>query len=163
MSTIGTLLITAWLGASALFVGSVAPAAFAVLPARAMAGALVGRILPVIFIAGLTVAALSFLLDQPYARTTLARVRAGALIVLAIACGIAQFVLAPRIAALRAEMGPVIEALAIDDPRRHAFGLLHATSVGWLGLGMLAAVVAIAVAVRAATLAQRAAGAPSAP
>ena len=157
MSYLGTLLLAAWAGASLLFTASVAPAAFAVLPARALAGALVGRILPVIFVSGMAAAALAFTLDQPYARTAPARWRGGSLIVAAVACAVAQFLIAPRISALRAEMGPVIEALAVDDPRRRAFGQLHAISVAWLGLGLLAAAIAIGVA----AWAQRAAAAPS--
>lgn len=159
MSYLGTLILAAWVGASLLFTASVAPAAFAVLPARALAGALVGRILPVIFVAGMASAALAFALDQPYPRTTPARWRGGALVGTAIACAVAQFLISPRISALRADMGPVIEALAADDPRRRAFGQLHAISIVWLGIGVLAAVVAIGVAVRA----QRAAAATTTP
>ena len=54
-------------------------------------------------------------------------------------------------------MGPVIEALATDDPRRRAFGLLHAISVGWLGVAIVAVIVAlVAHAVAAHALASRA-------
>ncbi|MBI2795133.1 MAG: DUF4149 domain-containing protein [Gemmatimonadetes bacterium] len=159
MKPLGSLLLAAWLGAALLFAASVAPAAFAVLPARALAGALVGRILPVVFVAGMGTAVLAFALDRPLGRDIPARVRAGALAVVAIACGVAQFVIAPRIGALRAEMGPVIEALAVDDPRRRAFGQLHAISVAWLGLAMLAA----ALAVGAAAWSGRRSAVPSAP
>ncbi len=144
LAFLSNLLLAAWVGAAALFTAAVAPAAFAVLPARALAGALVGRVLPVVFISGAVVAILAFLLDLPYARTTTDRMRGGALIVAVIANATAQFLIAPRIQALRAELGPVIEALAIDDPKRRAFGLLHAISVGWLGLAILATLVAIA-------------------
>ena len=146
MSYLGTLLLAAWTGAALLFAVSVAPAAFAVLPARALAGELVGRILPVIFVTGMASAAAAFALDWPYARTSRARFRGGALIVATISCGVAQFGIGPRISAVRAEMGPVIEALAADDPRRRAFGQLHAMSIAWLGIGMLAIAIAIGVA-----------------
>jgi hypothetical protein len=46
------LLLAAWLGAGMLLAAVVAPAAFAVLPSRTLAGALVGRVLPTVFIAG---------------------------------------------------------------------------------------------------------------
>ena len=49
------LLLAAWLGAGVLFAAVVAPAAFAVLPSRNLAGALVGRVLPVVLIAGVVV------------------------------------------------------------------------------------------------------------
>lgn len=151
---LANLLLAAWVGAAALFTAAVAPAAFAVLPARALAGALVGRVLPVVFVTGIAVAMLAFVLDLPYARTALDRWRGGALILAVIANATAQFLIAPRIQQLRMEMGPVIEALAVDDPKRRAFGLLHAISVGWLGLAIVAVLVALAthaVAVRHAT------------
>ncbi len=144
IALLSNLLLAAWVGAAALFTAAVAPAAFAVRPARALAGALVGRVLPIVFVSGLAVAVLAFLIDMPYARTALDRWRGGALIIAAIANATAQFLIAPRIQALRADLGPVIEALSVDDPKRRAFGLLHAISVGWLGLAILAVLVAIA-------------------
>jgi len=47
------VLLAAWLGAAIFFSVVVAQAAFAVLPTRTLAGALVGRILPVLFFAGM--------------------------------------------------------------------------------------------------------------
>jgi len=47
--------LAAWLGAAALFAASVAPAAFAVLPSRSLAGDVVGRVLPVVFWSGMLV------------------------------------------------------------------------------------------------------------
>ena len=54
MKTLGlfALLLSALLGAGILFASVVAPAAFAALPSRSLAGALVGRVLPVVFVAG---------------------------------------------------------------------------------------------------------------
>jgi hypothetical protein len=68
---------------------------------------------------------------------------------LAASCAIAQFLVAPRIERLRAAIGPSIDALAADDARRLAFGRLHAISVGWLGLGIAAAAVALGCALLA--------------
>ena len=136
------LLLSAWLGASVLVATVVAPAAFAVLPSRSLAGALVGRVLPVVFTAGIAVAALGLWLD----RTDVGRafgVRRGALVAIAVACAVAQFVVAPRIERVRREIDGPIERLAQSDPRRAAFGRLHAISVGWLGLAMLSATAAL--------------------
>ena len=47
------LLVAAWIGAALITVAVVAPGAFAVLPSRTMAGAMVGRVLPALFIAGI--------------------------------------------------------------------------------------------------------------
>jgi len=132
------LLLAAWLGAGVLFASVVAPAAFAVLPSRSLAGALVGRVLPVLFIAGIVAAIAGLWLDRADAGR-LPRVRRAALVVVAASCAIAQFAVGPRIARVRQEIDGPIEQLPPGDPRRAAFGRLHAASVAWLGLAMLAA------------------------
>jgi hypothetical protein len=139
------LLLSAWLGAGVLFATVVAPAAFAVLPSRSLAGALVGRVLPVLYFAGIAVAAVGIWLDRA-AVGRFPRVRRVALAVVAIACAVAQIVVAPRIERLRADIAGPIERLAPDDPRRVAFGRLHAVSVAWLGVAMLAAGATIVLA-----------------
>ena len=74
------------------------------------------------------------------------RTAAGA--VSALACAVAQLVVGTRIERLRTAVGGPLDALAVDDPRRLAFGKLHAISVGWLGIAMVAAIIALALAVR---------------
>jgi hypothetical protein len=141
-------LLGAWIGAALLMAAAVAPAAFAVLPTRALAGALVGRVLPPVFVSGIVVGLAAALLawsDGP-----LARARTALPLLAAGACLVAQFVIGPRIAKLRAEMGPSIEALAQTDPRRVEFGRLHGISVAWMGAGMLAAGAALVCSVLAA-------------
>jgi hypothetical protein len=133
------------LGASALFAAVVAPAAFAVLPSRSLAGALVGRVLPVLFVAGIGVAVIGLLLDRA-AAGIMPRVRRAALVLVAVACAIAQFVVAPRIERVRRQIDGPIEQLAPDDPRRSAFGRLHAVSVAWLGLAMVGAAATVVLA-----------------
>ena len=142
-----TLLLAIWIGAALLFTLVVAPAAFAVLPTRTLAGALVGRVLPVIFYAGVVIGSLIVLLDIAGRTGTWGRSAAGA--VSALACAVAQLVVGTRIDRLRAAISGPLDALAGDDPRRVAFGRLHAISVGWLGLAMVAALVALTLAVRA--------------
>lgn len=141
-----TLLLAVWIGAALLFTLVVAPAAFAVLPTRTLAGALVGRVLPVIFYAGVVIGSLIVLLDIIGRTGAWGRSAAGA--VSALACAVAQLVVGTRIDRLRAAIGGPLDALAGDDPRRVAFGRLHAISVGWLGLAMVAAIVALTLAVR---------------
>ena len=133
------VLLSAWLGAAVLVATVVAPAAFAVLPSRTLAGALVGRVLPVIFIAGLVVALASLWLDSGDLGRAI-RVRRAMLIVAAVSCAAAQFAVGPRIARVRKEIAGPVEQLPPDDPRRVAFGRLHAASVAWLGLAMITAV-----------------------
>jgi len=142
-----TLLLAIWIGAALLFTLVVAPAAFAVLPTRTLAGALVGRVLPVIFYAGVVIGSLIVLLDIAGRTGAWGRSAAGA--VSALACAVAQLVVGTRIDRLRTAISGPLDALAGDDPRRVAFGRLHAISVGWLGLAMVAAVVALTLAVRA--------------
>ena len=141
------LLLAVWIGAALLFALVVAPAAFAVLPSRALAGALVGRILPVIFYAGVVIGSLIVILDVLGRNGAWGRTAAGA--VSALSCAVAQLVVGSRIERIRLSIGGPLDALAMDDPRRIAFGKLHAISVGWLGIAMLAAVIALALAVRA--------------
>src|SRR5205085_8920031 len=70
----------------------------------------------------------------------------GALI--AIACAISQFIVAPRIARLRAEIAGPVESLPIDDARRMMFGRLHGASIAWLGVAMLAAAITLVMSAR---------------
>lgn len=140
------LLLALWLGAAGFFAIVVARAAFAVLPTRALAGALVGRILPVLFVTGIVVGAAVVLLEWPATRDRWGRVASGS--AMAAACAVAQLLVAPRIERLRASIGAPLETLAADDARRAAFGRLHAVSVGWLGVAILAAAVALIIAWR---------------
>lgn len=138
-----------WIGAAALMAGAVAPAAFAVLPTRALAGALVGRVLPIVFVSG-AVAGLVAALLALGAGGAFARARLALPVATAAACLVAQFAIGPRIARLRAEMGPSIEALDPSDPRRAQFGRLHGISVAWMGVGMLAGGAALVLTLLAA-------------
>jgi hypothetical protein len=139
------VLLAAWLGAAILVAAVVAPAAFAVLPTRGLAGALVGRVLPPLFWSGMTiglvVAALGWRLPAPAWRT-------GSALALVAACAAAQLVIAPRIEAVRRQIGGPVDALDPGDPRRQAFGRLHASSVAWMGLGALAALVSLLLFIR---------------
>jgi hypothetical protein len=141
-----TLLLAVWIGAALLFAIVVAPAAFEVLPSRTLAGALVGRVLPVIFYAGVVIGSVIVILDLIGKTGSWGRTAAGA--VSALACAVAQLVVGSRIDRLRTAIGGPLDSLAADDPRRVAFGKLHAISVGWLGVALLAAIIALTLAVR---------------
>ncbi|MBA3890636.1 MAG: DUF4149 domain-containing protein [Gemmatimonadaceae bacterium] len=141
------MLLSLWLGASALFTLVVARAAFAVLPSRTLAGALVGRVLPVLYLTGIGVGVALVAIEWPSMRERWGRLAAGATI--AVACAIAQFYVAPRIEQLRRAIGGPLEALAAGDPHRAAFGRLHGISVAWLGIAVVAALVALFLTWRA--------------
>ena len=137
-----------WFGAALFFSIAVAPALFAVLPSRTLAGEVVGRLLPGIFYSGMVVA-LVVAVTQFRAQSAWSwRGREAAAVIMLAACAIAQLIIAPRIERLRGEIGGPIEILPADDARRVAFGRLHGASVGWLGLAMLAAIVILVIAGR---------------
>ena len=140
--------LVAWLGAAFFFSAAVAPALFAVLPSRALAGDVVGRLLPPIFYSGIVVG-LFVMATQWRANDGWSwRGREAAAFITVLSCSIAQLFIAPRIQRVRAEIPGPIEVLATDDPRRVAFGRLHGASVAWLGVAMLAALVAAVIAGR---------------
>jgi hypothetical protein len=138
--------LAAWTGAAVLVAASVAPAAFAVLPTRAMAGNVVGKVLPVIFLAGMVAGLVAAALA---AGGPGGRLRAGLALLVTGACGVAQFVIGPKLARLREQLGGNIEALPVDDLQRVAFGKLHGFSVLWMGVAVLAALVVLGLSLQA--------------
>lgn len=142
------VLLSLWLGAALIVAAVVAPAAFDVLPTRTLAGALVGRVLPVLFwsgsVIGLVVLWLGWRVPSPAARTIAA-------VVLIASCLVAQLGIAPRIERVRAAIGGPLEALDPSNPLRQSFGRLHGMSVACLGAGGLAALVVLVLLVRLTT------------
>jgi hypothetical protein len=118
-------------------------AAFAVLPSRALAGALVGRTLPVLFDTGMLLGAWLVLSALLGSRGMLRVVTLGGGTVMLVVMAIARFGILTRIDRLRATLPAAIDTLAPTDPARRAFGLLHALSVGALGLSLLAGLVVL--------------------
>lgn len=143
LAAIETILLAAWLGAAILVAAVVAPAAFRVLPSRSLAGALVGQVLPVIFISGLVVSVAAVAMESRagarFARVTVS----GPFIAMIVGCIVAQFIIGPRIEVVRAAIGGAVDALDAADPRRVQFGKLHAFSVLWMGVAMAGAIWAL--------------------
>ncbi len=137
----------AWVGAAVLLSVSVAPAAFATLPSRTLAGALVGQVLPPLFLSGIAGAGVAGVLGGTGPSAAHAGARIAAAAAWGAPCALALLVVMPRIERIRQTVGGPIDALTPGDPRRLAFGRLHATSVGLLGVAIVAA---IAIAVLAA-------------
>ena len=138
---VAAMLLAAWLGATLYFSMVVTRAAFAVLPTRTLAGALVGQTLPVLYASGMAVGAIlvgAALLSRAGSARTATLVGGAAIFALT---AVARFIVLTRIERLRLTMPSVIESLPIDDPARRAFGQLHAMSVGALGLAMLVGVI----------------------
>jgi hypothetical protein len=135
-------LLAAWIGVAVFVAAVIAPAAFAVLPTRALAGTLVGQALPVLFMSGILVGAAAIALHATTARV----VAAGGLLLLAgnaLALMIEQ-----RLHALLVSLGAPIDSIAITDPRRVAFGRMHGLSVLLMAVGMVGACIALVVLVR---------------
>jgi hypothetical protein len=142
---VAALLLAAWLGAALYFTVVVTRAAFAVLPSRTMAGALVGQTLPVLFETGMMVGALLVGLALFSARSPMRSASLAGGAVIFILTFLARFVLLARIARLRLSMPAAVDSLPVTDPSRQAFGQLHALSVGALGLAMLTGIVVVVV------------------
>ena len=149
-SVVAVIVLSAWLGAAILAAAVVAPAAFAVLPTRSLAGALVGRVLPVLFYGGAAAGVVAALLGRP-GTASAARLVAGAVMV--GTCLAAQLLVAPRIERVRAAVGGPIDQLAAGDPRRTAFGRLHGASVMLLGMAAVAGGAALVLTLRAMAVA----------
>lgn len=145
---VSVAVLAAWLGAATVVAAVVAPAAFDVLPTRTLAGALVGRVLPVLFWSGVIVGVASAWLG---ARLPISHARIVGAIVLVVSCLVAQLVIAPRIERVRAAIGGPVDALDPANPLRQSFGRLHGASVACLGVGGLAALVMLVVLVRLIT------------
>jgi len=144
---VSAIVLAAWIGATLYFSVVVTRAAFAVLPTRTMAGALVGQTLPILFDTGMLVGAIlvgAALLSPAGAARTASL--AGGVAILALTA-LARFVILARIARLRAAMPTIIDSLPVTDPSRRAFGQLHAMSVGALGLALLIGLIVVIILV----------------
>lgn len=145
------LLVGVWLGAALFFSFAVAPSAFAVLPARELAGAIVTRTIGIVNVSGVIVGLL--LLATAFAGAGVAKKRAWmletlALALLVAAAAVGHWVISARMQALRLSMGRPVDELAQSDPVRIAFNNLHGYSVAAMTTAMLAALVAFLLIAR---------------
>jgi hypothetical protein len=144
LSDIRLLLVAIWLGAALFFI-AVAQSAFAVLPQREMAGLVVSRTLAILNLSGIALFVvlllLSFVGSKAANRVMLWTERV-LLLATAVACAVGQFVFGFWIAMKRAEIGRPIDELAVDDPLRIQFNMLHEYSVWTLMFGMATALLA---------------------
>ena len=153
LSDFRILLLGLWLGAACFFSFAVAPSAFAVLPSRESAGAIVNRTLAIVnysaIIIGLILLASSFLPKQNYNRIWLWIERV-LLLTTTVAAAFGQFVIGWKLQNIRAEIGRPMEELALDDPLRIVFNDLHGQSVTALIVAMIAALLAFFLIARRA-------------
>ena len=136
-----------------MFFGAVvAPAAFGVLRsfgltnASEIAGSIVTRTLGVINVAGFAIALL--LLVTAFLRRT-AQTRMSLIIecvciaLIALTTVLGHWWIAARMRAIRAALELPIDQIAVTDPRRIEFNVLHGYSVKALGVAMIAGLVAL--------------------
>lgn len=143
-SDIRLLILAIWLGAAVFFI-FVAQGAFAVLPQRELAGAVVNRSLAVLNYGGIGVAAILLV------TSLLGRSRIGGvslwlervlIAVLGLACTIGQFVIGFWLSSIRGQLTGPIDDVPIEDPLRVQFNTLHMWSQWVLFAAMIAALLA---------------------
>jgi hypothetical protein len=151
LRTVSLLLLGLWLGAAIFFSAAVAPNVFAVLRgaelpnATTLAGSIVTRLLAIInkggFEIGLFVLVVSFFMTR--GQKSFRRIAEMlSLAIMAIMTAIGHWVVAARMAALRAAMQLPIDQIAPTDARRLEFDSLHRYSVAMLSVAIVAALVA---------------------
>ena len=150
LSDIRLLLLSIWLGSAVFFI-AVAQSAFAVLPQRELAGAMVSRTLAILNFGGLAIAIVLILTSFIGAKSInrySAWIERFLLLVVGAACGIGQFVIGLWLSMLRSQMAKPIDEVAADDPLRLQFDKLHTWSEWVLLIAMIAGVIAFFVIAR---------------
>jgi hypothetical protein len=152
ISGIRLLLLGLWLGAAIFFSAVVAPATFAVLRAyqipnaSEVAGTIVNRCLAVVNTSGFIVVVglllSTLLLNRGSRFFVLELISLG---VVALACGVGQWVIAAKIHSLRVTLALPIDQLQATDPRRLEFNALHSYSVMALAIAMIAGLLAFLI------------------
>jgi hypothetical protein len=146
------LALVVWLGGMVVAGGVVAPAVFGVLDAwhpidgRVLAGRVFGEVLQRIYWLGYAMAGVMFVALTLHrllgARPIRYGVRAGILGFMVLFTLVADYQVAPRVAAIQAQVAGPVSALPAEDPIRGEFNRLHGlaniflslTVVGGLGL-----------------------------
>jgi hypothetical protein len=151
LNQVRMFLLAAWLGAAIYFSVVVAPSVFGVLRsisltnANEIAGTIVTRTLSVVntsgFVLSLLLLITTFALKKNYGRTSLI-LQIALLMIVAVATGLGEWVIAARMRGLRAAMHGQIDQVALSDPNRIAFAALHSYSVSALGIAMIAGLLA---------------------
>src|SRR5262249_1497665 len=142
-----------WLGSMTFFSFAVAPSAFAVLPTRELAGALVTSTINKLELLGLIVGPLLMLINAASWRSKRLTNRSKLiqcllLIVMIAAAALLDFWITPGMVPLRGAMGGHIDNLPISDPLRMRFNDLHQYSVALMGAAMIAGIVVLLLTVR---------------
>jgi hypothetical protein len=147
------LLLAVWLGSMVFFSFALAPSAFAVLPTREMAGALVTSAIGKVEVLGLITGPLLLILQMTAWRSRRASpqirsLRAILLLMMTAAAAASRFWVSAKLVSLRQAMGGVIDDVPATSPLRVEFNAMHGYSVGLMGTCMLAGFVVLFLTVR---------------
>ncbi|MFY9611880.1 MAG: DUF4149 domain-containing protein [Blastocatellia bacterium] len=140
---IEVLLLAVWLGSMMFFSFAVAPSAFAVLPTRELAGAMVTSSISKVEVLGLIIGPLLILLQAAgwrprRAGATTKAIRLVLIGVMTSAAALSRFWISPSMISLRRSMNGSIDDLALTDPLRLQFNDLHQYSVGAMSAALFA-------------------------
>jgi len=146
------LLLSLWLGSMVFFSFAVAPSAFAVLPTRELAGALVTSTIAKVEMLGLITGPLLLLLQavNRHARrfSSHGTLRAGLILAMIATAALSHFWISPTMVSLRAAMGGNIDDVPANHPMRAHFNELHQYSVALMGVAIVAGVLLLFLTVR---------------
>ena len=147
------LLLAVWLGSMMFFSFAVAPSAFAVLPSRELAGAMVTSSITKVETLGLIIGPLLILLQLAGWRARRASspartIRLVLLIVMTLAAALSRFWISPTMVSLRQSLGRPIDDLPLTDPSRVQFNDLHQYSVAAMSVGLFAGLAVLFLTVR---------------
>ena len=132
---------------------AVAPSAFAVLPTREMAGAIVTSAIGKVEAMGLIFGTLLIFMHAASWRSiqssrAVKTLKASLLVVMIASAGMSRFWISPAMVSLRAGMGGRIDDLAATDPMRIQFNDLHQYSVALMSAAMISGFVLLFLTVR---------------
>ena len=149
LRTIEFLGLSLWLGSDVFLSFVVAPGAFRILSSRDQAGAMVGYALGAMHIGGIICGSVLILARLARTKTFSSLATPAALCVLGMIAltAISEFMVSPKMAALRAQMGS-IQATAADSPLLVQFARLHRVSVSLESGVLLAGIAAMYLMVR---------------
>jgi uncharacterized membrane protein len=149
------LSLVVWLGGLTFLAFVLAPTAFSpgLLPTRHLAGAVVGRCLTALHWMGIISGVVFLITSMIYSRLTIGTARPFAarqvlIMIMLLLTVISQFVISPKMHAIRAQ-AVEIDNLAPDDPLRVEFNRLHVWSEKFEGAVLLLGLAALYMTARA--------------
>lgn len=150
---IEVLLLGVWLGSMIFFSFAVAPSAFAVLPTRELAGAMVTSTIGKVEVLALVIGPLLLLIQAVSVRIRSSSklnnvLRSLCVLVMIAAAGLSRLWISPQMISLRAAMGGHIDDVPQGDPLRIQFNDLHQYSVGLMSAAMISGLVVLFLTVR---------------